>query len=318
VVTLDRPVLTWRAFEARSGRLYSLTAGRNSRWGSGVKTARCGQPAPKGKEHQAPGRDCDCGIYGVSSLALARRAAKYTLQWPWHPIRWNRVVYGLVLLWGGDFDPVAFDAVQGGIQARAPFGQVMALVQSPRSALVAERLGLRLIGSVGVVEDRYLQAYAEDLADFLDAVPLTEQLFQRVAEPTAGELAWREVSQASRAIASWFGGVARDAAPPVLRGVRWGVRWGLGLLWRALQSAWPLGRTLLRWRLTWTLFVLGGGTAAVRIVPPGQLELLGRAALEALNLLVAGLAIAVALLLVLAIPLAILRPCLRLFGVWPR
>jgi hypothetical protein len=319
MVTLDRSLLTYRGFLASSNELRSLLKETGGRWGAGVRTARCELPLPPGRQHQAPGRDCTCGNYGVSTLALARRAAAHTLRG--RPLKRRKVVYGVVQMWGGDHDPVALDALRGGgVQVRAPFGQLVALVRSPIAEPVAARLGLPAI------DEAVLAAYVADIADGLDAQLVTEALFRQVDVPSPAEEFRAELGHALvQGIRGFWKG---------LRGLAWGLRHiappvlAVALLlvvvptWWALRTvavrSWPVVRPLLRRRLIQVGLVVGAAALAIHWfgLPPIVAVVL-HAAGEWLRLLMGAAAILTGVVLAVVIwPLQWLRSILGLLGLW--
>jgi hypothetical protein len=319
MVALDRSLLTYRGFLPSGNELRSLLKETGGRWGAGVRTARCELPLPLERQHQAPGRDCTCGNYGVSTLALARRAAAHTLRG--HPLKRRKVVFGVVQMWGGDHDPVALDALRGGgVQVRAPFGQLVALVRSPIANPVAARLGLPAI------DEGVLDAYVADIADALDAQLVTEDLFKQADVPTPAEEFRAELGRALAAglRGLWIGlrGLAwglRHIAPPVLAVA---LLLAVMPIWWALRFAavrsWPVLRPLLRRRLVQVAMPVGVGVLAMHwFVSPVVTAIGIHATGEWLRLLLGLAAILTGVGLAVVIgPLQWLRGILGLFGIW--
>lgn len=138
------PVVAFRAFRVRGGRLCTLTSwqrGDHQEWPvRGVVDARCDHPRRKrAVPHLAPNRDCRCGVYAASDLAtLDRELRKFPFA---------RVVVAAVQVWGAPGRPVIVGEVKGapGLQFRAPHMSVMFLVDSRRARRVARKLELSTV-----------------------------------------------------------------------------------------------------------------------------------------------------------------------------
>lgn len=294
---LLRPLVAYRAFLAEGGELYALSGHR--RWGAGVVTARC----DVGKDHSAPHRRCECGLYGVSSLALARRAMRRATRF--HPWKRGKVVYGVVRYWGGDHDPVALDALRGGgVQVRAPFAQLAALARTELAVPLARRLG------VPVVEEPYLGPWARET---LDGEVLSQQVLEDMDAPTAvgillGRL-WWAVEKGARGL----GWGLRYILPPVLMCSVALLGWAAAQVLRGLvlglgaagPYAWVGVLRVLRHRVLLVALLVGLVVLVPHVVPPpAHLPLLIRAAGSIAVLLGTALCIAIGVLLALRIPLS--------------
>ncbi len=91
------PILGWRVWKVQRGRLYSTVFG--TLWPERTRLeARCGiggRSSPGGLRgvHDAPARDCDCGIYALKSREDAMFLARQIM-------RPDIAAVGRVSLWG--------------------------------------------------------------------------------------------------------------------------------------------------------------------------------------------------------------------------
>lgn len=216
----SRPIVGYRCWVAHRGRLRA--AGWDDYWSSGVLEARCGEDHP----HQAPDRDCTCGIYVCDSQETALRYSRWRHRWrPW--LRGEKLVFGAVQLWGGPGRPVIVGELyrdrrgRSGLQYRAPYARIIALADGPHARRAGKALG------VPVVHPDYLEAFAREVGG--------EQL--RPPDATARALpgAAENVANALRRAAKTTG---RQLGPVSWLSLRALARFAWWLLWWTVRIAW--------------------------------------------------------------------------------
>jgi hypothetical protein len=201
-INTQEPVVGFRAYRARAGRLYSLS-GELSEWLPGATVdARCEVPGNR-VPHQAPARGCHCGAYAVDSLATLDRYLDHHLGWkPW---RRGEIVLAAVQLWGAPGRRVIVgEAKRGrGLAIRAPHMRILALASSRKAERVARATGLP------VVAREHLELVARDRG----GVQLRPAERQRGRQVTAdSSIDWSDLVWLGQG--TWW--CLRHLAPPIL------------------------------------------------------------------------------------------------------
>lgn len=141
----DAPVVAYRVFRVRSGRLTSAT--RGDVWTAALHEATC-----SAAKHPAPASGCHCGIHAFGSLATALRYSGR--RWRMWPGLTTSTVIGAVLLWSGPGRPIVGGELarssgvrtsRRALQYRAPYGQLVALLDSPAARRAGARLGVPVL-----------------------------------------------------------------------------------------------------------------------------------------------------------------------------
>lgn len=220
------PVLAFRAWNVRRGRLWSTAA--EQEWTTGVADAQCPIRHPRRMPHLAPAPGCRCGIQAVDSLATLDRAMRW-LDWGRKLFAGNRVT-GAVLIWGSPGRPVIAGELRwgSGLQFRAPHARIVALADSRLARRMGKRLGVPVVPRAG------LEVFAREISGGTQlraknpAVESPEPVRQPVAEP-AGE---PTVPQALAVLAKGLGrllwAIVRAIAVvlwTLLKGLGWSLAW---------------------------------------------------------------------------------------------
>jgi hypothetical protein len=242
----DTPVVAYRAFRWRRGRLVSAT--RGDRWTAELHEATCRAAAG----HPAPHPACHCGIHAFGSLATAERYGGR--RWRLWPGLFTRTVIGAVLLYSGHGRPLiageltrssgvlGFDGRRA-LQYRAPYGQLVALLADGAAAQqAAAAVGVPVLPKRDAAGRPAFERFAREHGTELEAeTPAT-----RSSASAAPVAPWRVVKFIRRRRGRVNGGLVVTLAAalivlaaarlswlvlrPALRVAWWLAWWGLRLL----------------------------------------------------------------------------------------
>jgi hypothetical protein len=250
----SEPVIGYRAWRVRGGRLCALTGESAQEWLPGaIVDARCDEPGRR-VPHLAPARGCGCGAYAVDSLATMQRVLGRIVG-----RRRRDVVVGAVQMWGAPGRPVIVGELRGqpGLQMRAPHMRVVALVESRRALRLGRELG------VAVIAPEHLERHATE-----HGVQLRPAGRRREAAASSW-IDWSDLVWLGRAL--WW--CLRHLAPPVLLcslhlvavPTWWALRLGLRAAWWLTRASYTrlwllpelvgLAAAGFHWR--WPVFTTG-------------------------------------------------------------
>jgi hypothetical protein len=168
----DAPVVAYRVFRVRTGgKLTSAT--RGDLWTTKLHEATCAEA-----NHPAPQFGCHCGIHAFGSLATAERySGRRWLKWPGLT---SSTVIGAVLLYSAPGRPIVGGELarrsgvrtgRGALQYRAPYGQLVALLDSPAARRAGERLGVPVLPKRDAAGRPAFERFAREHGTELEAQP---------------------------------------------------------------------------------------------------------------------------------------------------